>query len=171
MEGWELKRRRERGGEGRAGQPLRGVKSQGWESGVKRKSLLWTESQLSFSSNGAAICQSGREGRGQQVSLAPDAATAVPQGPKPSRNTTQGPNEVVGLFTLCLCGSTPNDTDEHREFNQVSLTWRCPTPLITQPVLHIGWLCSITHVQSPGVQVDAFKGLVLAQHFSIWTIG
>lgn len=108
---------REREREGMGGyRPLRGVKSQGRGSEVKRKSFLLAESHLSFSSNGAAICQSGREGRGQQVSLVPDAATAVPRGPCFLEIWLRGLNQVVGLFTVSLCPPTLNGGDKHGVF-------------------------------------------------------
>lgn len=55
---------------------------------------------LSFSSNGSTICQSGREGRGQQVSLAPTVCATVPWGSVLPEIWLRGPNQVVGLFTL-----------------------------------------------------------------------
>lgn len=51
------------------------------------------ESHLSFSSNGAAICQSGREGRGQQVSLA-------------SRNVAPGKTRSWDCLRVRLCSMT-----------------------------------------------------------------
>ena len=101
-----------------------GVKSRGRGSEVKRKSFLLTESHLSFSSNGAAICQSGREGRGQQVSLAPAAAAAVPRGPGAAERWLWGPKQVVGLFTVSACPPTLNPRDEHGLFNRVSAQTR-----------------------------------------------
>lgn len=109
---WTSERPSHRPGEreGVGGRPLRGVKSQGRRSRVKRKSFLLAESHLSFSSNGAAICQSGREGRGQQVS----AAAAVPRGPGLLEIWLRGPNRVVGLFTVSPCPPTLNGGDERR---------------------------------------------------------
>lgn len=73
-------------------QPLGEVKSQGRGPEVKRKSFLLQESHLSFSANGAAICQSGRQGRGQQVSLALMLLPLSPEGPALQKIWLRGPN-------------------------------------------------------------------------------
>lgn len=58
--GWSITPHWREGGR----RPLGEVKSQGRGPKVKRKSFLLQESHLSFSANGAAICQSGGKGRG-----------------------------------------------------------------------------------------------------------